>query len=206
MAKATKAMIALAVSIAASETGFLMLTQAEGKALVDAGFAVVDPSNVEGDKAAVSLTETGVALVPAEGGAAVATGFEIDDGVPVPTGTNRRGRESGYPFDKLEVNQSFHVAPKAGETPADTAARLQSSVSSARASYAEGTGEFETKSVKVYAKDANGSFIKDAEGKRVVAETKSEQREKMKLTRDFMVRAVDATDPKGAGARVWRTA
>lgn len=35
------------------------------------------------------------------------TGFTIDDDIAPPTG--RAARQSAYPFDKLEVNQSFFV-------------------------------------------------------------------------------------------------
>lgn len=38
--------------------------------------------------------------------------FEIESGIPMPASTRRGGvREAKYPFDKLEVGQSFFVAP-----------------------------------------------------------------------------------------------
>lgn len=211
MAKITKAMIASVLAIAASPTGFLMLTQAEGADIVNAGLATVDTANVEGDKAAVSLTDEGKKLA-AENGAggaeapATASKIEIDDAVAMPTEKTRRTREGIYPFDKLEVGQSFHVA-KTAENP-DPVNRLQSSVSGARVKYSvEVPGETETVKVKTYKKAEDGKgFAKDADGKRIVESETEVTRPKLKLTRDFVVKAVDATDPRGEGARVWRVA
>ena len=121
MAKPTKAMLATIATIAAAPNGILMMTQDEGKALVDAGLAVVDTANVEGDKAAVSLTDAGKTHAPEVAASTGASKFEIYDGIEIPA-TTRRGRESGYPFDKLEVGQSFHVPVT--EKNADPAARL----------------------------------------------------------------------------------
>lgn len=187
----------------AGESG-LMLTQDEGLDLVNSGYATVDTSVTEGDTARVTLTEAGNAALSASGN--TATGFEIEDNVEMPTNTARRGRTGGYPFANLAINQSFHVPAKAGEDAAKVAARLQSSVSGARASFAEETGETETVTKKTYSRNADGSFVKDADGKRVVESETSVERPKTRLTRDFKVLAVDASDPKGAGARVWRTA
>ena len=200
MAKATKAMIAQMVAIAAAPAGTLMMSQEEGAKLVEGGFATVDTSNTEGDKAAVSLTDAGRAELP-EGTSENTSGFSIDDGVAIPE-TKRAGRKGGYPFDQLEIGQSFHV-PVSEKRP-NPAATLQSSVSGARARYAEDTGETETATRKVYAKNEDGSFQKDEEGKRVVASTEEYQRPVMKLTRDFIVKPVDGDDPSGEGARVWR--
>lgn len=209
MAKITKAMIASVVAIAASDTGFLMLTQAEGADIVNAGLAVVDTANVEGDKAAVSLTEEGKKLA-AENGAGDATTsgagkYEIESDVVMPTGATRRGREGSYPFDKLEIGQSFHVA-KTAENP-DPTNRLASSVSGARVRFSVETGETETVEVKRYQRNPEGKgFAKDAEGHRIVEGTETVTRPKLQVTRDFAVKSVGADDPKGEGARVWRIA
>jgi hypothetical protein len=182
----------------------LMLTQDEGLDLVNNGYATVDTSVTDGNTAKVVLTEAGVAALGASGNSA--TNYEIEDNVPIPTNSARRGRTGGYPFEQLAVNQSFHVAVKDGEQPADVAARLQSSVSGARARYAEDTGSKRTIQRKVYAKTADGKFQKDANGKRVVERTEPVELPVTKPTRDFTVKAVGSDDPKGAGARVWRTA
>lgn len=208
--------VALLAAIAASENGYLMLTQAEATEGMNAGHLELKAGIApDGDKAAVSLTDAGFAAFQASehGDAARASGsassassaYEIEDDVAIPTGgATRRGRQSGYPFDKLAVNQSFHVA-KTDEN-ADPAARLASSVSGANAKYAEPTGEKKQVTVKTYAKNEDGSWVKDAEGKRVVESEATEERDVMKFTRTFIVKAVGSDDPKGEGARVWRTA
>lgn len=200
----------LALVAAAGDNG-LMLTQEEGLDAVNAGFLAVDTSVTEGNTAKVTLTDAGRASLTSSGN--VATSYEIEDAVPMPTSTVRRGRQGGYPFENLNIGQSFHVAPKApkageaAETPADVAARLQSSVSGARTRFSEEIpGETETVTVKTYKKNEAGDFVKDADGKRVVETERQETRPKTRLTRDFKVMAVDANDPKGAGARVWRIA
>jgi hypothetical protein len=210
--------VSLLAAIASAEGGFLMLTQAEGQDIVNSGFAVVDTSIVDGETAAVRLTEAGTAelakqpdgATPAEGATAPAAAdatkasYDIDDGVPMPTGTVRRGREGGYPFDKLEVGQSFHVAKSADNE--DPAARLASSVSGARVKYSvEVPGETETVEKKTYQRGPDGKgYAKDADGKRIVASTETVTVPKLKLTRDFVCKSVDASDSKGEGARVWR--
>lgn len=198
---------ALLQLISVSPTGYLMLTQDEGADIVTAGFASIDTTIASDDgTAAVSLTDAGKAqLVTPVAPVANKSGFEIETGVVMPTGSgSRKAREGGYPFDKLEVGQSFHVPVSAdNETPV---IRLQSSVSGARAKFSVATGEQETVDVRTYAKGADGKFAKDANGKRIVATTTTETRDKMAVTKDFTVKAVDASDPKGVGARVWRTA
>lgn len=197
----------LAMISAAGDDG-LMLTQEEGLDAVNSGFAVVDTSVTDGNTAKVTLTDAGRAALSGSGNSA--TSYEIEDGVAMPTSSARRGRSGGYPFENLNVGQSFHVAPVtkdgATETPADVAARLQSSVSGARARFAEEIpGETENYTVKVYKKTEDGKdFVKDADGKRIIESETPGARPATKLTRDFKVMAVDASDPKGPGARVWR--
>lgn len=84
-------------------------------------------------------------------------GIEIDSGVPVPT-VRRQSGGSIYPFDALEVGQSFHI-PVSDSKP-NPAKSLASTVSAA---------------------------TKRSDG-----------------TKRFIVRAVDESDPKGPGARVFR--
>lgn len=197
---------ALLALIAASENGYLMLTQDEGAEAVSAGHAVVNTSiPAEGDLAAVCLTEAGAAIVNPVASAPVASsGFEIDEDVPMPVVT-RRPRETAYPFDKLQVGQSFHVAPTA-EFP-DPVSRLYSSVSGARAKWSVPTGKKETVTVKEYQRVGDTkAYAKGADGKRIVIAERTEERDVLEPTRDFKVVAVDASDKRGAGARVYRTA
>ena len=218
MAKITKLMIAACVAIANAPNGFLLMTEAEGADIVNAGLATVDAGNIQGDKAPVVLTEAGKKLAAENQTAPVETapvaavavnakssGFEIDDGVEMPTDSKRRGRETGYPFDKLEIGQSFHVPTTSDNT--DPASRLASSVSGARLRFSEPTGATETVEVKTYVRHESGKgFAKDADGKRIVESTKTEERPVLRMTRDFAVKAVGPNDPKGEGARVWRVA
>jgi hypothetical protein len=208
---------ALLALIAGAEAGYLMLTQEEGSEAVNAGHATVDGSITDGDTAAVRLTDAGRAALAAEQGGGNAGqadngggsngDFVIEDAVPIPARSSR-GRSGGYPFDQLQVGQSFHVPlGKDDKEPADVAARLQSSVSGARARYAVAVpGETVSVTVKEYQKGPDGKYAKGADGKRIVTASRTEQRQKMKATRDFTVKAVDASDPRGVGARVWRTA
>ncbi len=202
--------VELLALIAGSEGGVMMLTQDEGAEAVAAGFATVNTAVVEGDTAAVSLTDAGKAeLAKVEAPAkvkpvAAKATFDIDDAVAMPAGAVRKSRESGYPFDKLAVGQSFHVA--ATDATPDPVTKLQSSVSGARTKYSEKTGETETVTVKTYERNADGKGFVKLDGKRVVVGESTVTRDKLKVTRDFTVKAVDATDPRGPGARVWRTA
>jgi hypothetical protein len=210
--------------IAASLTGGLYLSAAEAGPSVAAGFATVDTAQViDNGNAFVSLTEAGQSIVdalpPAEplsndntgaaGGpvanaAAVkpAPTFVVRNDIPMP-GKRRGRRGSAYPIEAMEVGQSFHI-PVSAENP-DPAARIASSLSNARIKFSEATGNTETVKVNIYSKDASGAILKTADGKRVIASTKTETRPQVILTRDWSVSTVDETDPEGPGARVWRT-
>lgn len=207
--------------IAASETGQVALTQEQGSEALAAGFIELTGNADANGLAPAKLTDAGfakfqeneaagvdgsdAATAPASAPASAKVAFKVSAAVPIPTEEGvRRGRSNGYPFATMEVGESFHVAPT--EEYPDPAERLASSVSGARARFSKDTGKTEDVEVKVYAKDAHGKFVKDGEGKRVVASTKTETRPVMEITKDFMVRAVDASDPDGVGARVWRTA
>lgn len=202
MAKAKEISAIVLASLKLVGTGAYM-AQAEGQSLVDAGFASVDVSNVQGDKAFVTLTEAGQKALADSGHVAVKPQFTIRTDIPIPTKRGRGRRGSVYPIETMEVGQSFHIATSA-ENP-DPASRIASSLSNARIKYAVETGEQETVTVKVYKRDAEGVIEKDAEGHRVVESQSEVTRPKTKLGRDWSVASVDASDPEGVGARVWRT-
>ena len=210
--------IALATQMAASSTGGLMLTQAEGQDIVAGGFATVDATVVDGDKAFVSLTPAGEALVaaptvpvastaPAVPVAPVAPAGKpvLVSDIPIPT-KNRRGRAGGglYPLESMEVGQSFHISTTA-ENP-DPVARIASSLTNARTKFAVPAvpAATETVKVRVYKRGDDGKVTKNAEGHRIVESETEETREVTVLTRDWVVAGVDANDPGGVGARVWR--
>lgn len=206
----------LLAEVANSENGELFMTAEQANEGVQAGHLVADIERASGDLAPVRLTDEGAAAFQAssEGDAgqaaqrssAASSSFEIEQGIAIPNAsTTRRGRSGGYPFETMEVNDSFHVPVSAdNEKPAE---RLASSVSGARSKFAVKDGDkTEEVKVKTYKRGEDGKYLKDAEGKRVIETETTETRPVMKVTRDFVVRAVDASDPKGEGARVWRTA
>ena len=105
--------------------------------------------------------------------------FKIEDSIPVPTISGRGRGVKVYPFDQLEVGQSFFVAND--ESKPNAAKSLASTVSGATARYA------------VPAEDGATKTNKKGEVVPVMVET-----------RKFVVRSVEENGVKGA--RVWRTA
>jgi len=105
--------------------------------------------------------------------------FVIDTGIPIPTISGRGGRAgvSIYPFDKMEVGNSFFV-PKAAKN-------LASTISSANARYA--TPELDANGQPVMRQDKKGNDVP-----------------KTKMTRQFVVRSV--TENGVSGSRIWRKA
>ena len=200
---------ALLSLIAAGGDNGLMLTSAEGMDAVNAGHVIVDTSVIKDDTAKVTLTEAGrAALTGTGGGNATGSKYEVETEVALPeTAKHRRGRVSSYPFDLLASPtedgkfSSFHVS---GD-PDKTAAKLLSSAASARSRFVT-DHPTDTRSVKVreYHKDDEGKFVKDAQGKRIVLSETDGTKPTRIVNRDFKVLPVDASDPKGPGARVWR--
>lgn len=164
------------------------------------------PKGIEAVNTTATNTDTAAAEAPAAvtEAPARASAYEIDDYVP--NLTIKRGGRGGeiYPFDSLDVNKSFHVAATPDKP--DPAKSLASTVSSATARYAVGTGTFEDVTVTDYQLDAEGKRVKGADGKFVKIGEHVENREVMKKTREFIVRSVGAEDPRGPGARVIRIA
>lgn len=123
------------------------------KPLAEAGFIDVHPVPNEAGEVAVRATAAGIAQVgQAVPGtveiapvAVAAPAFKIEDAVPIPAPIGRGRSGSKYPFDALEVGQSFFV-PDSAEQP-DAAASLASTVSGATQRYATDHAT-ETKTVK----------------------------------------------------------
>jgi len=123
--------------------------------------------------------------------AAQLTGISADVPMPTNAGKSNRGGRSLYPFDELEVGQSFGVKNK-------TQKQLASTVSGAN------------KRHRVEVKDANGQTVfktqdvKQADGTIVKQPTLDPQTAPGRI---FVAADVDPkTDPDGASVRVWRTA
>jgi len=173
-------MTSIVAAMAVEATPFLMTTPAQHAGLLKDGLVEINGEMKDGDKVATRATEKGIAALNEQNNASNASAqtFEIDTDVPMPS--TRGGRSSvAYPFEKLEVNQSFHI-PATTEKP-NPAKSIASTVSAASKSFATDTGKTKT--------TPKGNTVPVLE-----------------FTRKFSVKAVDASDPKGAGARVWRTA
>ena len=136
---------------------------------LDSGAIVVGNANSEANSA---IAETGKTEK-------VKTMFQIEDSIPVPTISGRGRGVKVYPFDQLEVGQSFFVAND--ESKPNAAKSLASTVCSATARYAVPAEDGSTKTNK-----------------------KGEVVPVMVKTRKFVVRSAEEDGVKGA--RVWRTA
>jgi hypothetical protein len=195
--------------------GYLELTQAEGAAIVQAGQAAIDPTVTCADGlAAVRLTPAGQAVLVSQPArihrAPVVVTPGLVSNIPAPPKGKGGKHGSKYPFDTMNVGDSFHIPATLENT--NPLASVQSSITMARAKYAVGVVDdngapvMETVTIKDYAKDAAGKITKDSEGKRIIASERQETRQQTKAVRDWVSAVVDATDPNGVGARVWRTA
>lgn len=219
-----KTSVSLLLATAAAmfvEPNYHLATPAEASELLAALLAEQNPDIAEGDHVATRLTEAGMTEAKANGfvepaadegdeddtvvHVMPAAGFVIEDAVAIPGARGGKG-QSIYPFDKLEVTQSFFIPATAEmDNPAKS---LASTVSSATARFAIPVeGETETKTFIDYQKDEKGAYVKNAEGKRIQTGKRTETVPKMKNTRVFTIRTVDETaQGRGKGARVWRTA
>ena len=190
--------IALAEIVAAGANGLFTPAAVHGP-LVEAGLVEINPAMVnEAGEIATRATQAGIeslgsgAIVvdnaTSEANSEIAeTGktekvksmFKIEDSIPVPTISGRGRGVKVYPFDQLEVGQSFFVAND--ESKPNAAKSLASTVCSATARYAVASEDGATKTNK-----------------------KGEVVPVMVETRKFVVRSVEENGVKGA--RVWRTA
>ena len=101
---------------------------------------VVDNAEQNGDN---STSETGVIATTTK---KVQTMFKIENDIPMPSGSARGRGGNLYPFDDLEVGQSFFVANS--EDKPNAAKSLASTVSSATARYAVPSEDGATKTNK----------------------------------------------------------
>lgn len=148
--------------------------------------------------AAVRLTEAGIAMVT--NGAGVAKASETKSSLyavisnavlpPSKRGNKGGGAPTQYPFDSLEIGQSFFV-PVSEKHP-DPVKTLGSTVSSANMRFAVATGE--TKTVTRAKRGEKNRAVKDAAGNKVM-ETVTVPVHKM--TRRFAIRAVKKGETYG---------
>lgn len=192
--------ITLAAIVAATldpERGFMYATAEVINPLVEAGFVEVNPAlTTEAGELAARATQKGIEemnapesnTVVSANVEVVVAGFKLEAGIPVPDGAKPGRKSSVYPFDLMEVGQSFFV-PNSEDKP-DAAKSMVSTCATATGRYAVGTGEFKT--VKVKIKDEAGSVVGERE----------ESREIMRDTRKFVCRPF--VENGVAGARIWR--
>lgn len=210
-----------AIVNATNNNSFVHVAQAHYAPMVAAGLVEVNTApnmtNSQGEHATRATAEGAATLAAhkaaqsGQGGANPSTGpageakptFNVVGGIEMPK-SKRGGGKTGalYPFETLEVGQSFFV-PATAERP-NPAKSLASTVSSATQRYAEEDG---TKEVQE----------KDAEGNKLFLDAAKTQPKmvtvpKYKKTREFVARAVEDGAPWGEqfkgvkGAGVWRSA
>lgn len=167
------------------------ISKEDGMPLLKQELISVDTTdlNEKGD-ARVALTEKGNAMVSGNGAAVTAaTGYGVIKGAVLPP--SKRGNAKGggaptqYPFDQLEVGDTFFV-PKSDKHP-NPEKTLGSTVSSANMRYAEKTGEIKT--VTRNKRGAKNKLIKDEQGNPI---SETVQLPVYRFTRRFSLRPVEA--------------
>ena len=143
--KQTAAFAALSAAIAASAEGFIYAAAADVAPFVAADLVETNESITDANgniavrlKPAASTEGTSTvntANTAAPTASAAPSSFAIEDGIALPTASGRGRGGNVYPFDALNVGQSFFV-PNTEEKP-NAAKSLASTVSSATARYAE---------------------------------------------------------------------
>lgn len=130
--KAQKALLAEITEATNGEPGYKFVSQLDAEYLLEAGLIEVnnEMQDGEGKVAARAVNTTNTTK------AAPVSKFEIETGIEVPTKATRSGagRSSVYPFEALEVGQSFFVA---NEGEKDAYKSMSSTVSSANARFTE---------------------------------------------------------------------
>ena len=167
---------------------------AVGYPLLQEGLITVDDTDrnpQDDEEVAAYPTDAGIARIrgvqpPTQKVFPVSDGYAIDDYMPPRSVRSRSPNGSIYPFDSLQVGQSFHVpATAAMPKPART---LASATSLATRKYAVASG---------YETHPDGTPKLDKAGNPVP---------KWEKTRVFAVQIADPDDPRGPGARVKRVA
>lgn len=173
---ADKSLLAtIIVAMANADAPFHMATAAEVKNLLDNDMVEVNNEITEGDKVAVRATEKGQAEAPApstnEGNtnvtdtntaAPAASSFALIEGAVLPEGRAPR-TSSVYPFDSMNVGQSFFVP--ATEDKPNPAKSLASTISSANKRFSKDGADGRKFTVKpVKSGVAYGAFTAPADG------------------------------------------
>jgi len=190
----------------AGEHGSIFMTEKNVKILIDGGYAECNTQIREGEAVAVRSTPLGEALLASpdqtETGRTTMDkpNFSIDDNIAVPAIRRASGgKPSIYPFDQLELGQSFFV-PETEELP-NPGKSLASTVSGASKRFATKNG---TRTIRRRPKLTNedGSPMLDENGKQIKGELTDVEVPAFIYERKFIVRSVEENGV--AGARVWR--
>lgn len=201
--KATNVNVDFLRSFMTAPSGVVYVSQAEAipfmppnadPALIEVNTAMLDPNDPT--KAAARLSEAGRAMVngsAAPAATAEAPKFDIITNAVLPP--SKRGNRGGgakviYPFDKLEIGQTFFV-PVSVKHP-DPVKTLGSTVSAQNMKYSVETGE--TKTVERTKRGAGNKAVLDAAGNKV-RETVTVPVHK--LTRKFSIRPVKSGEKYG---------
>lgn len=157
----------------------------------------VDTTQIVDGKALVRLTDAGTAMLSNGAAQPVSaspmSAFAIISNAALPA--SKRGNRVGggapkkYPFDQLEVNQTFFVPATATYDPVK---KLGSTVSSANMRFSEETGE--SKPVERTKRGPGNKAVKDAAGNNV---RETVVRPIRKQTRKFTLRPVTAGEKYG---------
>ncbi len=145
--------IGLAEIVAAGPNGLYTSPAVHGP-LVEAGMVEINPAMTnEAGEIATRATQKGIESMntptntaPATVAAAAPSSFAIEDGIAMPTASGRGRGGNVYPFDALNVGQSFFV-PNTEDKP-NAAKSLASTVSSATARFAVPSEDGATKTNK----------------------------------------------------------
>lgn len=184
-----------AINAAVNAGGNYYVSEADGLPLVNANPPLIEVNTGMLDaagSAAARLTDAGKALL-AGGNASTSaveqqpSPFAIITGAALPESKrgNRAGAPTIYPFDQLEIGQSFFV-PVSEKTP-EPVKTLGSTVSSANSRYAVDTGT--TKTVTRTKRGEKNKAVLDAAGNKVKETVEAPV---YKYTRKFTIRAVEA--------------
>lgn len=197
------------LSYLASATTAVFLTAEDGNELAQALYISVDATSVDPTNPSafkVSLTDAGMqaALAPKQ------NPYVVTDAIPLPKQRSSKPKAEKaekrfvYPFDTMEVGQSFHVGVSVDN--AEPWKTMASNVSAATRKFMiESVPQEMVTVTRQRLVKVDGKPVLDANGKKVYEEYTSTE-PKMIETKKFIARRVNETDPSGVGARVWRTA
>lgn len=175
------------VTATKSEVGYMFVPAENAEWLAKNGFVELDNSNINGDGfIATRATEKGISKVMSEDtNVVVAAPQFVIENVPVVVAKKGGGKKGvAYPFDALEVGQSF-VVPATEKRP-DPAKSLASTITNANAKYAE----------LVFEEDGTTPKMRTVKNPKTGA---TREAQVTKLTRKFSIVACDG------GCRIGRT-